>query len=241
MYHGGASLVLLSFILWVAAGVSDWWITEPPLRHGLIVPLSGFSIGGIVAGVLSWLGGMWMILASRDIRTVDVWLRPGLVMLGLAMILMLVSIISGWETIDWGIGSVLFISGKTLPMATLILGFLAGALGSLLVTASYGTPDETEEKQPSRETQIARQYGIAATRQQGIREIARMQGATKRQDHESRIEVLEREIERLRGGNADEEDGFSTGASPDTDDNVARARSQEIAELLRQSQDHQDS
>ena len=235
MYQGGVMLVLLSFILWIAAGISDWRITESPLQSGLIVPLSGFSVGGIIAGALSWLVGMLMVLASGDSRKADAWLRPGLAMLGIAMVLMLVSAISGWETIDLVIASVLFVSGETLPMGTLILSLVAGLLGSLLVVASYGTPSGTSEGSPSHETRIAQQHGTTAARQQAFREIARAQGELRRQDQESRIETLERELAALKAasgtGNAD----VPADEAEDGAGDLASERSKEIAELIRRA------
>ena len=229
-------LVLLSFILWIAAGISDWKITESPLQSGLIMPLSGFSVGGIIAGALSWLVGMLMVLASGDSRKADAWLRPGLAMLGIAMVLMLVSAISGWETIDLVIASVLFVSGETLPMGTLILSLVAGLLGSLLVVTSYGTLSGTNEGSPSRETRIARPHGgTTAAGQQAFREIARAQGELRRQDQESRIETLERELAALKAASGTGSADAPADEAEDGAGDLASERSKEIAELIRRA------
>ena len=151
------------------------------------------------------------------------------------MILMFVSVISGWETIDMLFTSVLFISGATLPIVMLILSFIAGFLGSLLVIISYQILDESRERLPSHENQIVRQHETTATRQQAFREIARAQGGIKRQDQESRIETLERELAALKATNAADNGETQANEAGDDDSDLASRRSKEIAELIRRA------
>lgn len=210
-------LVLIGAIVFIAGAIAEWESTEIFERNYILIPLSGFALGALIATGLLWLLAIFVAIGSIDAGNNASGYGIGVLLIVAGLIAILAVAIAEWRSFEWFGDDILIVPVKALQLIPAI-GLFAIFNGTLWITAVQPAPELRPRHRDQEE----------------IRKIAQQQGE-RSGDTLGRINALERELAALKAASSTSDGEMPADETEDDVSDEASRRSKEIADLIRRT------